>query len=220
MPDLVAPPDLVALIAVARQLLPATVAVAAADPTQATEQLWPDEALPNAIPRRLMEFAAGRSAARQAFSQLGHPAASIPQGPDRAPMWPMGLTGSITHSPTLCLAAVTHAPQLIGIDLEPATALSPDLWDVVLRPAERATLQGRQNAPLLAKLMFCAKEAAYKAQYPRSKTLFGFDAIEITLAENTFAARFTLSVPAFDQGCVLHGRFAEIEDHFLCVVTA
>jgi len=213
-------PDLVALIAAARHLLPAAVAVAAASPTQTAPPLWPDEVLPNAVPRRLAEFAAGRAAARQAFALLGHPAASIPQGPDRAPIWPRGLNGSITHSATLCLAAVTRTPQLIGIDLEPATALAFDLWDVVLRPAEQATLQGNPNAPLLAKLMFCAKEAVYKAQYPRSKTLFGFDAIEITLAENTFTARFARSVPGFDEGHVLHGRYTEIESHFLCAVSA
>lgn len=154
------------------------------------------------------------------MSQLGHAAASIPQGPDRAPIWPIGLNGSITHSATHCLAAITRAPQLIGIDLEPATPLTFNLWDVVLRPAEQATLQGNPNAFMLAKLFFCAKEAAYKAQYPRSKTLFGFDAIEITLAEKTFTARFTLSVPGFEKGHALHGRFTEIENHFLCAVTA
>jgi len=212
-------PDLAALAAAARRILPATVAVAASDPTQPAAALWPGEALANAVPNRVREFSAGRAAARQAVLQLGHALAAIPQGPDRAPIWPPGLTGSISHTATLCLAAVTHAPLLIGIDLEPATPLAPDLWDVVLLPAEQAMLRSNPNAPTLAKLVFSAKEAAYKAQYPRSKTLFGFDGIQITLSENTFTARFTRSVPGFDTGHILHGRVATIAGHYLTAVT-
>ena len=212
--------DLAALTAAARGILPASVAVAASDPTAPAPPLWPTETLRGAVATRQREFAAGRSAARQAVSLLGHAPTAIPQGPDRTPIWPAGISGSITHSATLCLAAVAHAPALIGIDLEPSTPLAPDLWDVILLPAERAALLGHPNAPLLAKMIFSAKEAAYKAQFPRSKTLFGFDAIQITLSDTSFTARFTQSVPGFAAGTTLHGHTTQVANHILTAVTA
>lgn len=210
--------DLTALIAAARGLLPAAVAVAAADPTQPAPSLWRGEALPNAVQKRQREFAAGRMAARAALAQLGQPGQAIPIGPDRAPIWPPGVTGSITHSDTLCLVAVTQAQTLIGLDLEPATPLEADLWDMILLPQERASLIGTPNAGLRAKLMFSAKEAAYKAQYARSKTLFGFDGLEITFSANSFTARFTQSVPGFAAGTQLNGGYTETEGHYLTAV--
>ena len=212
-------PALAALAMAARAMLPATVAVATADPMAVAQIAWPGETLPNAVLTRQREFAAGRSAARAALHQLGHPATALPMGPDRAPIWPPGLTGSITHSATLCLVAVTHTANLVGVDLEPATPLSPDLWDVVLRPEEQAVLAGNPNAPFLAKLIFSAKEAAYKAQYARSRTLLDFDALQIVFAENTFTARFTQNVPGYAIGATLIGRATTIQNHFLTIVS-
>jgi 4'-phosphopantetheinyl transferase EntD len=179
---------------------------------------FPAEALPNAVPRRLREFAAGRSAARAAFLQLGYPAVAVPAGPDRAPIWPVGLIGSITHSDSLCLAAVTRQPCLIGVDLEPMTPLDADLWDVVLLPEEQAALHGVADANLLAKCLFSAKEAAYKAQYGRSKTVFGFELMQVTLSENGFSARLMQAVPGFDAGFVFHGRMQVSQGHILTAV--
>ncbi|WP_022702404.1 4'-phosphopantetheinyl transferase family protein [Pseudorhodobacter ferrugineus] len=211
--------QLAALTAAARAILPASVAVATSDPTAAAQPLWLGETLRGAVDSRLREFAAGRAAARQAFALLGVDPAAIPQGPDRAPVWPTGITGSITHSATLCLAAVTRDAMLIGIDLEPDTPLAPDLWDTVLLPAEQEMLRSNSNAPLLAKRIFSAKEAAYKAQYARSKTLFGFDVIQIILSDSSFTARFTTSVPNFPAGTTLHGRAISVANHILTAVT-
>lgn len=212
-------PHLAALAAAARGLLPTAIAIATADPAQPAPPPWPGEALPNAVPKRQREFAAGRHAARAALSQLGLGATAIPQGPDRAPIWPPGISGSITHSETLCLAAVTQGQTLIGIDLEPATPLERDLWDAILLPQERASLTEHPNATLFAKLIFSAKEAAYKAQYTRSKTLIGFEVFHITLSETGFTARFTQNVSGFAAGTRLHGRYTQTQGHYLTTVT-
>ncbi|APX14323.1 4'-phosphopantetheinyl transferase family protein [Tateyamaria omphalii] len=83
---------------------------------------------------------------------------------NRAPRWPDGLVGSITHTSQAALAIVTRstAARSIGIDLEDATPLPHDLWDVVLTPAERA----RAHDGATAKRIFSSKEAVYKAQFP------------------------------------------------------
>lgn len=207
------------LEAAARNLLPAEVAVAAACLSSAPPSPFPAEVLANAVPNRQREFAAGRRAARAALAQLGLAAMPLPMGPDRVPLWPQGTHGSITHSASLCLAAACHAPRLIGIDLEPATPLDLDLWQTVLLPEEITALAGRQNPHNLAKLIFSAKEASFKAQYALSKTLFGFEIIRVTLHENSFTAAFTDSVPAFERGSQLQGRFTTVAGHFLTTVT-
>jgi 4'-phosphopantetheinyl transferase EntD len=210
---------LASLEAAARSLLPAEVAVAAAGLATSPPSPFPVEILANAVPKRQREFAVGRHAARAALAQLGVAAMPLPMGPDRVPLWPQGIHGSITHSASLCLAAACRAPRLIGIDLEPATPLDPELWETILLPEEIAALAGLQNASSLAKLIFSAKEASFKAQYAASKTLFGFEMIRVTLGHNSFTAAFTNSVPGFERGSQLQGRFTTVAGHFLTTVT-
>lgn len=211
--------DLASLLAAARPLAPFGVAIAARDPTAAAP-VWTGEALPKAIPKRQTEFAAGRACARAAMALLGVKPVAIPHGPDRAPIWPGGIHGSITHSATACLAAVTLAPRLIGIDLEPDTPLEHALWDSVLTATERAAIAQTNTPALQAKLIFSAKEAAYKAQYSRSRTLLDFDALEITLGDHSFTARFIHPVPGFAKNAILQGRFCHSEGHFLTLVVS
>lgn len=210
-------PDLAVLAASVRELLPRGTAVAATDPQVAGPPIWPDEAI-EAVPKRLMEFAAGRTAVRLALAELGEQPQAVPVGPDRAPIWPEGVSGSITHSASACLAAVIRAPRLIGLDLEPDTPLEGDLWETVLRPEERDSIRGRPDASRLAKLIFSAKEATYKAQYARSKALFGFDALSVILGRGSFEATFGIDVPGFAEGTTLNGRYCLIEGHFLTAV--
>ncbi|SEN32753.1 4'-phosphopantetheinyl transferase EntD (siderophore biosynthesis) [Pseudorhodobacter antarcticus] len=210
--------NLAALLTAARALATGgpTIAWAATYPTQ-NAPLWPGESI-SATPKRALEFAAGRAAARMAMAALNIAPTAIPHGDDRAPIWPPGLNGSITHSATACLAALTRAPTLIGIDLEPATPLDPDLWPIILSPSERSALG--PNAALQAKLIFSAKEATYKAQYPRSQTLLDYMAMEITLGPQTFTARFTLDVPGFPKNTQLTGHHTHSQNHVLTLVTA
>ncbi len=203
------------LEAVARGLLGAGVAVASADPRRPSGVLLPgeDSALAGAIDRRRREFAAGRAAARRAMEALGRPPCAVPAAADRAPVWPDGLLGSISHTADACLAAVAETGRFLalGLDLEPAAGLDPALRQEICTDAEQRWLarQPARDRYLLGRLVFSAKEAAYKAQYPLTRTLFGFDTIEIApdLAAGSFAARFTRAVPPFAASDVLPGRF-------------
>ncbi len=161
--------------------------------------LLPGESLPGAVPRRLREFAAGRSAARLAMGR----ALPVPIGADRAPVWPAGVSGSITHAGDWALAVVGTGP--VGIDLEPDADLPGEVFDTVLLPAERQApgFDARQ-----ARLIFSAKECAYKAQYPLTRQLFGFETLAITLGQGSFRAEFQRDVGAFRRGAALQGRFA------------
>ncbi len=194
----------------ARGLMPPACGLGVADPRVAYPA-FPGEVV-QGVPKRIAEFRAGRVAARLALAELGLPDRPIPAAPDRAPIWPQGLQGSISHSDSLCLAVVGRC-RGIGADLEEATPLDDALRESVLRPEEAGA------SALEAKLIFSAKEAAYKAQYPLSRQLFDFHMLSVTLDGPGFTARFTAEVPPFPAGRVLRGRWGAGAGHFLTLVT-
>lgn len=205
-----------AVLALARPLFGPAVAVAATDPRDRTHRPMAEESacLPRAAPKRLREFAAGRAAAHRAMRGLGGPARPVRIGPDRAPVWPDGLIGSISHCDTACLAAVAATSDIraMGLDVEEDTDLDHDLIACVCTTTERAWLSSlpAAQAGRMAKLIFSAKECAYKCQYGPSRTLVGFDRFEITPDPQTgrFEATFTDDTPPFAAGTHLAGRFA------------
>lgn len=164
-----------------------------------------------AVPARQAEFAAGRQAVRRALADLGLPAVGVPMGEDRAPLWPSGLVGSITHAAGMALAAVAPSRQCrgLGIDLEADTPLDEDLLKTVCLPEERKWLESTDDPLGWAKLVFSAKEAAYKCQFATSHTIFGFDSIIMGVdgPRRRLIARFVTPVPPFARGARLEGRF-------------
>lgn len=199
------------LAAALRAALPAGIALGEA---AAAPSLWPGEALPGAIPARLAEFAAGRSAARAALRALGRPEAALPAGPDRAPVWPAGVTGAITHCAGACLAIAGPVSRWagLGLDAEPLQPLDPALWPLLLAGGEQVG-DGWQ-----ALALFVAKEAAYKAQYALSRCLFDFATLRLDWAGDGFAAIFTRPVPPFPSGAVLSGQIVRSPGHLAALV--
>lgn len=195
----------------ARRLLPGC-GIAATDPRAPAPPLWPGEcAGQGAVPARRAEFAAGRAAARAALAAMGLPLVAIPRRDDRAPHWPPGIAGSITHSTTACLAAVSARHGGLGIDLEP---------DHPLPDAIAASILTRTEALLRpdAGLVFSAKEAAFKAIYPRIGRILDFDGMVVTLSGDSFTATLTRDLPGLPAGTAIPGRWTRVEGHLLTVV--
>ncbi|MDH4023164.1 MAG: 4'-phosphopantetheinyl transferase superfamily protein [Gammaproteobacteria bacterium] len=136
-------------------------------------------------PRRLLEFTAGRTCAHEALALIGSPSHGVPIGPQREPVWPRGVVGSISHSGDLAVAAVAPATLLhaIGIDIEPALPLDADLLGRICRPAELARLRRGPDTALRAKLVFSAKESVYKCLWPTTRQFLEFSDVEIVLEE-------------------------------------
>lgn len=210
----------------ARPLFSAHVALGWADPTAPMPRLMGDEvlAIDHVAPARAREFGAGRAAARQAMEALGQPPRPILQGDDRAPIWPAGLTGSITHTERDALAVVSDDPEIraLGLDMEPATPLCPELWDSVCTLADRRWLAslGPTQRGYFAKLVFCAKEAVYKAQYQISRTVIDFHAVTlvIDLHANRFTAVMQQEVEGIARGSQIDGRFSILGNAFISAV--
>lgn len=209
------------LISALRAVLPPGVALGSADPAAPENGLWPGEsaAMARAIPARRREFAAGRRAARDAMQALDLPPTAILPGPDRAPIWPDGITGSISHGGGTCLALVARRGAItsLGIDLEPAEPLPPDLVETVCTGPEHDAIKDHD---LLGRVIFCAKEAAYKAQYPLSREILEFHDLQtmIDLAGGQFEARFTRTCPPFQAGAQMVGRIVIARDLVAAVV--
>jgi 4'-phosphopantetheinyl transferase EntD len=78
----------------------------------------------------------------------------------------------------------------IGIDIEPAEPLDPDLVDMVATPGERAAIQATiQASPLHGRLLFAIKEAVYKAAYPLDRVFLDHHDVEVDFAARTAAIR-------------------------------
>ena len=187
--------------------------------------LWPEEAaaMARATAHRRSEFAAGRAAARAALRGIGLVPFAIPMAVDRAPVWPRGVVGSITHHDGQCLAIAARNQRLagLGLDLETRADLPGDLWAEILSDAEMGWLGLRDvgDRGLLARIIFSAKEATYKALYPITGQVVGFDAMTIRADTDTgrFTARLAMRFGNYDRGTVLRGHILQSRTH---VVTA
>jgi 4'-phosphopantetheinyl transferase EntD len=129
---------------------------------------------------RQREFAAGRSCARAAIRRLGEISRPLVMGRDGHPAWPDGFTGSISHTRTFAVAVVTTTADIgLGIDCEPRSSVSGDLFPILLTAEERgwvdALAEDAQCA--VATRIFSAKEAWYKAQHWITHAWADFDAI-------------------------------------------
>ena len=151
---------------------------------------------------RRREFGTVRWCARKALRHLGVSAVPILPSEDRAPRWPVGVVGSMTHCAGYRAAVVARSGELcgVGIDAEPHAALPPDVLDFVLRDEERARLHTLADAdPALHwdRIVFCAKEAVYKAWFPLTGRWLEFEDVSIAVQlDGTFGARLDGAGPA------------------------
>ncbi|WP_116599839.1 MULTISPECIES: 4'-phosphopantetheinyl transferase family protein [Primorskyibacter] len=186
--------DLPALAAALRACAGPGIGVGVADPRGISDPLFAEEtaATRKMVEKRHREFAAGRAAARAAMAELSLPPVAIPMGHDRAPVWPEGLCGSISHCAGAAVAVVAHhdTATALGIDIEDDTPLDADLWPDILTPQEVDWLM-RQPEPTRgrhAKAIFSAKEAVYKAQYPLTGRMLRFHDVVIHAGSEAFSA--------------------------------
>ena len=141
------------------------------------------------------------------MAALGYSPASILAGADRAPCWPRGLAGSVTHAAEHCAVAIVRIAdgyRAIGLDLESALPLPAELADTVCLPAELAWLHGQPRADreVLARAIFSSKECAYKAQYPLSRQMLEFHELHLALdmERGRFLATFLRDCLPFAMG--------------------
>lgn len=142
-------------------------------------------AIARAVPKRQGEFFFGRWCGRAALARHGR-AGTIGVGPAREPLWPHGVTGSITHSRGIAAAVAVPLSTCRGVGIDIETVAQgrslQALRQVVLSVRERAWLAAL-DCPLtpetLLTLVFSAKESFYKGVFETVRRFLDFDTIEI-----------------------------------------
>lgn len=137
------------------------------------------EHLATAVTKRRAEYLAGRYLARLALAQLGHADFIVLKGEHRAPIWPQGIAGTISHNvdTALCAVQCDNGTGGVGIDVETQMPLkrAQELWSGIVNEAEYRWLCQQPHAfELLLTLVFSAKESLFKALYPQVRCYFDF----------------------------------------------
>jgi 4'-phosphopantetheinyl transferase EntD len=217
-------------------LLPGSVAVAESFGVELDADLYPEEAaaVAGAAERRRREFAAVRACARTALAELGVPPVAVP--PDvgaaqawarRAPLWPDGVTGSMTHCDGYRAAVVVRRDVLaaVGVDAEPHGRLPEGVQNRVTLPEERAMLAAltRQRDDVAwDRVLFSAKESVFKAWFPLAQRWLGFEECRVELGvDGSMRAVLLVPGPVVDgiRIGVLAGRWRALPTHVATAVT-
>ena len=104
------------------------------------------------------------------------PPVPILKGDKGEPCWPDGVVGSLTHCTGYRGAVVgrSAAVRSVGIDAEPHDVLPDGVLDAISLAAERREMAQRAGRLHWDRILFCAKEATYKAWFPLTKRWLGF----------------------------------------------
>src|SRR5688572_17703104 len=164
---------------------------------------WDEIELPaelcNAGAKRQLHFRAGRYCAARALEALeGHPVRfGLPRTASGAPLWPAGITGSITHSDDFVWAAVAQVSHVDGLGIDTERIMSADraarVSGAIAWPSELAQARaiGCDRLEALT-LIFSAKEAIFKCLYGKIGRMFDYRDVRIVAADSlarTFTAR-------------------------------
>jgi 4'-phosphopantetheinyl transferase EntD len=153
---------------------------------------------PRSVAARRAAFVAGRTAAHAALAELDRDVPAILAGSMRQPLWPAGIAASLSHAGDVAVAVAAPLEHVggVGIDIELARP-APELWDQVPLPGERRWLRTIDDAAERDRMLvalFSAKEAIYKAFFPRVGTYFGFEAAALEPTASGFAASLVESI--------------------------
>ena len=156
------------------------------------DDLFPSEreCVARSVEKRVKEFAAGRLCARAGLTELGLEPTPLLPGPDRMPIWPSGVVGSITHTDGYCVAVVGLETQFaaIGVDAECIGDVNTSVWQLTMRAEELSRLRNLEEAARrqMATVIFSAKEAFYKCQYAVTRSWLEFKDVSVSLAGDAF----------------------------------
>ncbi|HEU4361924.1 MAG TPA: 4'-phosphopantetheinyl transferase [Mycobacterium sp.] len=178
----------------------------------------PDEEplIARSVPKRRNEFITVRHCARLALQQIGQPPVPILKGEKGEPCWPDGVVGSLTHCQGFRGAVVGRSVDVrsVGIDAEPHDVLPDGVFDAVSLTEERREIEAIRSAVSglhWDRILFCAKEATYKAWFPLTKRWLGFEDAHITFdADGGFVSQILID-PAALSGpplTALRGRWS------------
>jgi 4'-phosphopantetheinyl transferase EntD len=159
------------------------------------------------VAKRRNEFITVRHCARIALGELGFPPAPILKGDKGEPCWPDGAVGSLTHCAGYRGAVVGRGGVVrsVGVDAEPHDVLPEGVLDAISLPPERSEIAAQPAAVHWDRILFCAKEATYKAWFPLTKRWLGFEDAHITFDVDGSGSAGTFESVILIDGAALSG---------------
>jgi 4'-phosphopantetheinyl transferase EntD len=147
------------------------------DPPGLTPLPEEEPLIAKSVTKRRNEFITARHCARLALQKLGQQPAPILKGDKGEPCWPDGIVGSLTHTQGFRGAVVGRqsGARSVGIDAEPHDVLPDGVLDAVTIAEERHEIAALPVGLHWDRILFCAKEATYKAWFPLTRRWLGFE---------------------------------------------
>lgn len=177
-------------------------------------------ALGQVVDLRKAEFVAGRHAARGALRGICLPDADILIGNHRQPLPPHETVLTISHDQRLAIAVAAPAKKWLGlgVDIADADDLAESLIATICGESDLSNLQQGESIACRAKLVFCLKEALFKAIFPQVGDWMDFSqsALSVDHASASYQARFFSADGAeISLQGQWHGRFARVGDRWI-----
>ena len=161
------------------------------------------------VDKRKSEFLIGRYLAHLVIRQLD---LDIPDdfllSPNRhrAPQWPPGVIGSITHTNGYCHVVATRRDHRISVGIDSEQIVEDSkikmFMDHILVDSEKALYSSYNEVMSLAEyatFIFSAKESIFKSIHPLTEIMFGFESaaiLSIDLSAKSFIFRINKNLSA------------------------
>ncbi|TYO64156.1 4'-phosphopantetheinyl transferase superfamily protein [Bradyrhizobium hipponense] len=184
------------------------------------EDLLPHQ-MRNCVPKRQHEFIIGRYCAYRAVLQIQPDfdwRTPISRGPTGAPVWPVGIIGSITHTDGYVAAAAARRGCLdaIGIDSERilSAKVAREVSSLVVSESELDRIASKTELDRIKALTLCfsAKESLFKCLHPLIDQYFDYldaEVVSVQVEARRFGIRLERPLSNdLPSGMILFGRFA------------
>lgn len=181
--------------------------------------------LQRSVAKRQAEYLAGRVCARAALQRLDGRDYLPATGDDRAPVWPAGISGSITHGKGWAAAVVAHSSDCRGLGLDQENLLDAERAERLMGEiltADELQRMDRSQLSLITTLTFSLKESLFKALYPIVHKRFYFEHAELLEWSNDGHARLRLLAdlsPLWRHGREIQAQFSVQGDQLLSLVS-
>ena len=161
---------------------------------------------------------------RRRCAHSGCPTIAILADERRAPLWPDGVVGSITHGAGVTAAAVAlrRDVAMLGIDVEQAGDLDEDDAAIIVTSEEHQRASDELGADA-GRVLFSAKESIYKAWYPATGQWLDFHDVIVTIERGgSFSIEPGAHLDRDDRALItaLRGRFGCTSEHVFTAVHA
>ncbi len=171
------------------------------DSLYADNGISPPEWLARATKNRKAEYLCGRVLAKFALSFYGYADSPVSADINRCPVWPNGITGSISHTDGYAICVIGKSCKIsgVGIDIEAPFDLTTyhSISQVFVTPEETEYLAktfSEEDLGWIGTAVFSSKESIFKCLYPKYGQYFDFEeAVLVEITPNCILHRYRLS---------------------------